>query len=480
MEDGDYMTVDVSKDGGATWSETKRIYGKSLLGIDPGWHAVYVDISSFISSNVAVRFVTNFQNNDYYDSIYLDNIQIVFNDPVTLAQPNTYLQTLNVQPVWDMGINGAGVTIAVVDSGVALDSDFSSTPGQLTADRVLLQLGFNQAAETVVDAYGHGTHVAGIIAGNGTKSEGYYKGIAPGANLISLRVSDDYGMSYESDVVAALQWIYNNKSTYNIRVVNLSLNSTTEASYHNSPLNAAVEILWFNGVVVVASAGNTGGGTFNTADAAPANDPFIITVGASDEQYTASRADDLWASFSANGTTMDGHAKPDIVAPGRNIISVLASSSWWRNDYPDRFLEGGYFRIGGTSMSAPMVTGAVALLLQDEPNLNPDQVKYRLLNGAGVIIGKLGDDTNHAYPYLDVYAAVTGTTTGSANQGIMPSLMLASGEDAIDFASVGWNSVGWNSVGWNSVGWNSVGWNSVGWNSVGWNSVGWNSTYWGE
>jgi len=126
-----------------------------------------------------------------------------------------------------------------------------------------------------------------------------------------------------------------------------------------------------------------------------------------------------------------------------------------------------------------MVSGAVALLLQDEPDLTPDQVKYRLMATAnaswsGYIAAKAGAG------YLDVYAAVNGATSESANTGLIPSQMLATGPDAINFDSVGWNSVGWNSVGWNSVGWNSVGWNSVGWNSVGWNSDCWASDYWGE
>jgi len=163
---------------------------------------------------------------------------------------------------------------------------------------------------------------------------------------------------------------------------------------------------------------------------------------------------------------LDGYFKPDIYAPGKDIRSVLSSGSSWKNQYPERVeLAGEYFRLSGTSMAAPMVTGAVVLLLQDEPNLTPDQVKYRLTNSASW----LGPTK-----YLDVYAAVTGTTTQSANTGIVPSQLLATGPDAVNFASVGWNSVGWNSVGWNSVGWNSVGWNSVGWNSVGWNS-----TFWG-
>ena len=123
------------------------------------------------------------------------------------------------------------------------------------------------------------------------------------------------------------------------------------------------------------------------------------------------------------------------------------------------------------------MSGAVALLLQDEPDLNPDQVKYRLMATANKKWPGY-DATTAGAGYLDIYSAVYAKTTESANQGITPSYMLATGEDAIAFDSVGWNSVGWNSVGWNSVGWNSVGWNSVGWNSVGWNSVGWNSVGW--
>ena len=223
-------------------------------------------------------------------------------------------------------------------------------------------------------------------------------------------------------------------------------------------------------MVVVASAGNINGGlettiSFNPVEAAPANDPFLIVVGASDENGTAKPKDDVIASFSASGTTLDGFSKPDLYAPGRNIISVLSKHSSWDEIAPDRMVGFDYFRLSGTSFSAPMVAGAAALILQHEPGLTPDQVKYRLIATAR----KLKKEQS-----LDVYAAVTGGTTESANTGQMPSMLLATGEDAVDFNSVGWNSVGWNSVGWNSVGWNSVGWNSVGWNSVGWNSVGWN------
>jgi serine protease AprX len=379
--------------------------------------------------------------------------------PAPSDPTNTYLDTLRVRNVWSMGLQGQGVTIAVVDSGISNDNDFYLPNANQT--RVLKNNSLNSVSNTVNDIYGHGTHVAGIAAGNGIDSDGKYAGIAPQANLINLKIADGNGMAYESDVVAALQWVYDNKAAYNIRVVNLSLNTTSEQSYNNSPLDAAVEILWFNGIVVVASAGNySSGGSFNPIKASPANDPFIITVGATDEKGTTKRTDDVWANFSAIGNTSDGFNKPEIHAPGKNIVSVLSKNSPWNTQYPDRVTSNGdYIRLSGTSMSAPMVSGVVALLLQDEPNLTPDQVKYRLINTASWLSG---------VKYLDAYAAVTGTTTQSANTGIVPSQLLATGPDAVNFTSVGWNSVGWNSVGWNSVGWNSVGWNSVGWNSTFW------------
>ena len=291
----------------------------------------------------------------------------------------------------------------MIDSGLAPDWDFQRLPSEPgnTSSRLHAQTSFNDNSNLAYDTNGHGTHVAGIVGGSGQKSNGVYKGIAPNVGFLSLKVSDDNGMSTESDVVAAMQWVYDNNrnlgtaaalSPYRIRVVNLSLNSTVEQSYHSSPLSAAAEVLWFNGVVVVASAGNvTAESGYNTIHAGPANDPFIITVGASNENGTANRGDDNVTNFSAYGTTVDGFQKPDIIAPGKNIVSTLAESSWWRNNFNDRFVDGIYFRASGTSMAAPMVTGAIALLLQDEPNLTPDQVKYRLTHTGSIIQGAPGD-----------------------------------------------------------------------------------------
>jgi serine protease AprX len=445
------------------------------------------------AAELPAKAIANLQTNDSVNWVSLDAKVEPSGKPAkdpcseNPCPPNYFLETLNVEQVWDMGYQGEGITVAVIDSGIQTDRDFTTVPKK-PFSRIEKQVSFSTNSNSASDEFGHGTHVAGIIGGHGGASGGLYSGIAPKINLINLKISDDFGMAYESDTVEAMQWVFDNKELYNIRVVNLSINSTQEMSYHESPLDAAVEILWFNGVVVVASAGNKGpGGGYNTINAAPANDPFIITVGASDERGTPERSDDMVTSFTAHGSSEIGRWKPEIIAPGQDIISVLATSSDWQQDHPERVvLDNEYFRMSGTSSAAPMVTGAVALLLQAEPNLSPNQVKYRLL--------ETGSSIGGSYSYLDVYAAITTPTTESANEGIIPHMLLAKmaliaywsntecGENCdwenVDWTAVNWDSVNWNSVNWDSVNWNSVNWNSVNWNSVNWNSVNWNSVNW--
>ncbi len=294
-------------------------------------------------------------------------------------------------------------------------------------------------------------------------------------------------MSYESDVVAALQWVFENSTAYNIKIVNISLNSQVEDTYNNSAIDAAVEFLWFKGIVVVASAGNSGiNGTYNNAKAAPANDPFIIVVGASDEYDTTSRLDDLVADFTAYGTSLDGHHRPDLIAPGYNLYAPLSPESSWDTAHPERLAFGGqYIRLSGTSMAAPTVAGVVALLLEDEPNLTPNQIKYRLMHTDGIT--NYTEDAKFAY--LNAYTAIHGTTTAEANRGLVPHQVLAkmallaywaseNGAETIDWGSVNWDSVNWDSVNWDSVNWDSVNWDSVNWDSVNWDSVNWDSVNW--
>jgi serine protease AprX len=403
-------------------------------------------------------------------------------DPLLIAENNPenyFLDTLGVHQVWDLGYQGEDIGVAVIDSGIFTDRDFTITPKKPHI-RIKVSQSFN--SESPADDFGHGTHVAGIIGGNGNASDGLYAGIAPKVDLINLKISDEQGFAYESDTVDAMQWVFENKDLYNIRVVNLSIQSTIAQPYHESPLDAAAEILWFNGIVVVAAAGNWQDyQDLNPIEAAPGNDPFIITVGAADENGTRMRDDDAITSFTPIGKSLDGFSKPDIFAPGVDIISVLSYGSDWYFEYPERVIMGGeYFRLSGTSMAAPMVTGAAALLLQAEPDLTPDQVKYRLVNSAGTI---------ESSPYLDVFEALTTPTSESANQEIMPHILLAKmamiaywssqvGEENIDWETVDWSAVNWNAVNWNAVNWNAVNWNAVNWNAVNWNAVNWNAVNW--
>lgn len=376
---------------------------------------------------------------------------------------NVYPKVVRATDAWNTApyYQGSGVTVAVVDSGNFKSNGIGS--------RLLGVVNFNSSEHFASDQYGHGSHVTSIIADSGYYSSGQYMGVAPKVNIMGLRVADDYGMSYESDVVAALQWVYNNKAAYNIKVVNLSMNSSVYQSYHTSPLAAACEILWFNSVVVVVSAGNNGTATLYP----PANDPFVITVGATDDKNTVDLADDVVTTFSAYGLDETNRVKPDLVAPGKNIIAYLPDSTYLTipQQHPEGIVNSYYFRMSGTSMAAPVVSGGVALLLQRAQEtgvtLTPDQVKFRLMatanrNWAGYDPAKAGAGI------LDVFAALNSTTMENADTGVQPSQLLTTGSDPVTFGSVGWNSVGWNSVGWNSVGWNSVGWNSVGWNSDYW------------
>ncbi len=379
--------------------------------------------------------------------------------PAAAEWQNVYTDVIGAVALGEEGLNGESITVAVIDSGLRRHPDFRGR-----FDKV------NFTDENLMDKYGHGTHVTGIIGGDGRVSEGAYVGVAPGVDILSVKVSDRHGGGTISTVVAGLQWVYDNKDLYNIRVVNMSLNSSVPESYHTSPLDAALEILWFNGVVVVVSGGNNGDDPETGILYPPANDPFAITVGAADDMGTADISDDILAPFSAFGTTYDGFAKPDLVAPGVDIISTMAGEKarLYKN-HSDHFIDctnetGGkyYFRMSGTSMAAGVVTGAVALLLQDEPGLTPDQVKHRLMATARPF------GTGSGAGYLDAYAAVHGTTTESANTGTEASQLLWTGDDPVTWDSVNWNSVNWNSVNWNSVNWNSVNWNSVNWNSVHW------------
>ncbi len=317
--------------------------------------------------------------------------------------------------------------MAVIDSGVTAVGDLYwwIPSNQTYGSRVVYSQSFVPGTTDTSDLYGHGTHVAGIIAGAGWFSTGSnfthtFKGIAPNANIINLRVLDQNGAGTDSSVIAAIQAAISLKSTYNIRVINLSLGRQVYESYTLDPLCQAVEAAWNSGIVVLAAAGNQGrnnsAGTegYGTI-AAPGNDPYVITVGAMKTANTPSRIDDTIASYSSKGpTAYDYVVKPDIVAPGNQVISTLAPNASLLGSPTDVYLSeytstttstssGGntknnkktstssltantispsYMRLSGTSMATPVVSGAAVLLLQQNLNLTPDQVKARLMKTA--------------------------------------------------------------------------------------------------
>jgi serine protease AprX len=285
------------------------------------------------------------------------------------------------------GVTGQGIVVAVVDSGIA------SHPA--LTKKVIANVSFVTGDPSADDAYGHGTHVAGIITGSaGAASQVtslYTGGVAPGVQLVNVRVLGGQGSGYTSDVIAGIDWVVANRTRYNIRVVNLSLGHPVAEPAATDPLCEAVARAAAAGLTVVVSAGNEGrspaGNRVLGGITSPGNSPLAITVGALNTWNTVARNDDTVADFSSRGPTrFDLAVKPDLAAPGTRIVSLEADGSYLSRTYPVLHVAGGggnsYMRLSGTSMAAPMVTGAAALLLQGTPSLTSAQLKLVLQTGS--------------------------------------------------------------------------------------------------
>ena len=293
------------------------------------------------------------------------------------------------------GYDGAGVGVAVIDSGVASWHDDLTYTGSnpnvkvVGGQRIRKFVDFVNGRLAAYDDNGHGTHVTGIIAGNGYDTLGARAGIAPAANVVSLKVLDSNGGGYISNVIAALDWVAANRVAYNIRVVNLSVGAAVTESYNTDPLAVAAKRVVDQGVVVVTAAGNLGrnrltGQTQYGGITAPGNAPWVLTVGAYSHEGTLTRSDDVMAGYSSRGpSAIDYAAKPDIVATGTGIVSLSAPGSLMYTTTKNAFLLKGllsgatrpYLSLSGTSMASPVVAGAVALMIKANPKLTPNLAK---------------------------------------------------------------------------------------------------------
>jgi subtilisin family serine protease len=283
-----------------------------------------------------------------------------------------------------LGYDGTGIGIAIIDSGVASWHD------DLGPNRVVHFVDFVSDLPLAHDGYGHGTHVAGIIAGNGYDSDGERRGIAPGASLVVLRVLDEGGDGHISDVIASIDYAIEHRAEFNIRVINLSVASGVYESYTTDPLTLAAKRAVDAGIVVVTAAGNFGqtsrGAVQQGGITSPGNAPWVLTVGATDHRMTPGRGDDTVASFSSRGPTLfDGAMKPDVVAPGVAIESLADSASTIFALNADARIWGTvdtatapYVSLTGTSMAAPVVAGTVALMLEANSTLTPNLIKALL------------------------------------------------------------------------------------------------------
>jgi serine protease AprX len=338
---------------------------------------------------------------------------------------------------------GEGVGVAVIDTGIAGQlQDFVDDDG---TSRVKASVVTNPDATTANDTYGHGTHVAGILAGNGGARDPsdpdflHYIGLAPDANLISIKAADDDGNATVLDVIYGLQFVVDHQAAYNIRVVNLSLESTTAESYRTDPLDAAVESAYFHGILVVAAAGNRGA-TADAGDYAPGNDPWALSVGALDDNGTATRSDDTVASWSSSGTTQDGLPKPNILAPGAHIASTLAPGSAFASLCPSCVVSGGYFRAGGTSMAAPVVSGAAALVIQRHPDWSAAQVKAALVATGRSVSGTNVREVNAAA------AVQLSSPPASVDPNLPQNDIVDARSGEIDYTRSSWSRSSWSTA----------------------------------
>lgn len=301
-----------------------------------------------------------------------DHIKKIHYDRKVTTLLDTATPAINADQLQENDLSGKNVTIAVIDTGIYPHEDLE---GRIT--------GFQDFVGNQTNPYddnGHGTHCAGAAAGNGAASSGEYKGSAPEANLVGVKVLDRNGAGSLSTVIDGIEWCIQNQSAHDIKVLSLSLGADATESAEDDPVVRAVDAAWDNGMVVCVAAGNAG--PEEQTIGSPGISPKVITVGAAGDNNTTDRSDDTVADFSSRGPTIDGLVKPDVLAPGVNIISLRSPRSFLDKTNSPARVDTNYFSLSGTSMATPICAGVVAQLLQSDPELAPDEVKDQLMEAS--------------------------------------------------------------------------------------------------
>ena len=400
--------------------------------------------------------------------------------------------------------DGAGVTVAVLDTGITRHPDLGS--------RVIARADLTPDGDGY-DRYGHGSHIAGAIAGDGAASGGRWRGAAPGATVVAVKVAGWNGATDVSAVLAGLEWIAAHHERYGVRVVNLSYGTDSSQKHLEDPLNHAVQRLWEQGVLVVVAAGNRGPGGSKIDK--PGDDPFVVTVGAADTKGTAAPGDDEVAPFSSHGPTAEGIDKPDLLAPGVSIVSHRATGSTVDELRPAARVSERYFKGTGSSQAAAIVSGIAARMFDANPSLTPSAAKAALVEttspelagrpgaGAGLVdaaaaVAAAGEDRQVASP---LFARSTGLGSIDSSRGSFKPYTdwkeaakpeQVSGE--VDALGERWDAAAWASAPWTEASWESspwarhtavaAGWTDAApaepWSGLGWDEGSWTARSWGD
>jgi serine protease AprX len=382
---------------------------------------------------------------------------------------SAYIQSIRAQKAWEVGYTGKGVGIAIIDSGLAGGlPDFAAGNG---TSRGVVSAVVNPRTGDAKDSFGHGTHVAGLAAGNGFQRApsdplyGKYTGVAPKANIIAVKADDGNGATDVISLIDGLHFVVTHAKQYNIGVVNMSVRTASENSYKTDPLDAAAEAVWRHGVAVVAAAGNLGAAA-DAVNHAPGNDPYVITVGAVDDHGTKTIDDDTVESWSSRGTTQDGFAKPDVLAPGSHMVAPLAPGSYYASACPSCIVDGQYLRIGGTSMAAGVVSGAIATILQAHPEWTPDQVKGTLMKRGRKVWDASGALEGKEIALDKVLFNNEGLPEKAANQGLTPNDLIDPATGTINAKDESWAASSWGASSWGASSWGASSWGASSWGAA--------------